>query len=439
MEIVARHLLPRLHEALDGFRAVVLHGPRQCGKSTLARLLADQRGGTYASLDDEATRDAAVADPHGFLLDQAHPLVVDEIQLGGDRVVRALKQIVDADPARGRFLLTGSTNFLTVPTISESLAGRVRILRLWPLSQAELAGCPAPGVWDWIEGFETPARTPAPAGSPRSGRRACMSLVCRGGFPEVVAMGSRLRPGWFESYVETVIERDVVALGDLRRRSVLVPLVRWIAASTSSELNVQAVSSRLGVDRATMESYLDWIETVFLMHRLPAWSRRLPSRAVRRPKIHVTDTGLAASLLGVGPNSLTAPTSPSAGPLFESFAVNEMVRQLSASRPAERAHHYRDHDGREVDLLLESPDGAVTAVEIKATSSPRAEDLRHVAWLRDRLDAASGGDFRAGVLLHTGQQHLTVGDRLYLRPVQSLWATSPTGSPDRQPHRPSTA
>ena len=423
METIGRHLLPHLHEALDGFRAVVLHGARQCGKSTLARLLADQRGGTYASLDDEATRDAALADPSGFLLDQPHPLVVDEVQLGGDRVVRALKQIVDADPARGRFLLTGSTNFLTVPTISESLAGRVRILRLWPLSQAELAGCSTPGAWDWIEGFDASPRKPMPAGSPRSGRRSCVSLVCRGGFPEIVAMRSGLRSGWFESYVETVIERDVVALGDLRRRAVLAPLVRWIAASTSSELNVQAVSSRLGVDRATMESYLDWMETVFLMHRLPAWSRRMQSRAVRRPKIHISDTGLAAALLGVGPNSLTAPTSPSAGPLFESFAVNEIVRQLSASRPAERAHHYRDHDGREVDLLLERPDGAVTAVEVKATSSPRAEDLRHVAWLRDRLDVTSPGDFRAGVLLHTGQQHLTVGDRLHLRPMQSLWAT----------------
>ena len=428
MEIVARHLLPRLHESLDGFRAVVLHGARQCGKSTLARLLADQRGGTYASLDDEATRDAALADPSGFLLDQPHPLVVDEVQLGGDRVVRALKQVVDADPARGRFLLTGSTNFLTVPTISESLAGRVRILRLWPLSQAELTGCSTPGAWDWIEGFDASPRAPMPAGSPRSGRRSCMSLVCRGGFPEIVAMRSTLWPDWFESYVETVIERDVVALGDLRRRAVLAPLVRWIAASTSNELNVQDASSRLGVDRATMESYLDWMETVFLMHRLPAWSRRMQSRAVRRPKIHISDTGLAAGLLGVGPNSLTAPTSPSAGPLFESFAVNEIVRQLSASRPAERAHHYRDHDGREVDLLLERPDGAVTAVEIKATSSPRAEHLRHVAWLRDRLDVTSPGDFRAGVLLHTGHQHLTVGDRLYLRPIQSLWAISATGS-----------
>ncbi len=427
MENFARHLLPRLNEAMDGFRAVVLHGARQCGKTTTARLLADERGGTYASLDDRATLDAAVADPHGFLLDQPHPLVVDEVQLGGDRVVRAVKQIVDADDARGRFLLTGSTNFLTVPAISESLAGRVRILRLWPLSQAEIAGRPAPGVWDWTESTNKPAHAPAPGGSPRSGRRACMNLVCRGGFPEIVAMRSGLRSGWFESYVETVIERDIVALGDLRRRSVLAPLVRWIAANTSRELNVQTASGRLGIDRATTESYLNWMETVFLMHRLPAWTRSLPSRAVRRPKIHISDTGLAASLLGVGPNALTAPTSPSAGPLFESFAVNEIIRQLSASSPAARAHHYRDHDGHEVDLLLERADGTVTAVEVKATSSPRAEDLRHVAWLRDRIDATAPGDFRAGVLLHTGHQHLTVGDRLHLRPVQTLWTTPSEG------------
>ena len=113
VRIVARHVQPRIDEALDNFRAVVLHGARQCGKSTLARLVADGRRGTYTSLDDDATRQAALADPLSFLLDQGHPLVVDEIQLGGDRVVRAVKQLVDADPAPGRFLLTGSTNFLT--------------------------------------------------------------------------------------------------------------------------------------------------------------------------------------------------------------------------------------------------------------------------------------------------------------------------------------
>ncbi len=415
-------MLPLVEEALDSFRVVVLHGARQCGKSTLARLVASSRHGAYASLDDEATLDAALADPQGFLLDQAHPLVVDEVQLGGDRVVRAVKQIVDLDPTPGRFLLTGSTNFLTVPTISESLAGRARILRLWPLSQAELAGSTAqPALLNWFDGLDGGGVRPSPASS-QSGRRGYMRLVCRGGYPEVVALRPGLRRSWFESYVETVIERDVVALGDLRRRSVLPLLAQWIAANTASELNVQAVAGQLGIDRTTLESYVAWMETVFLMHRLPSWSRNPASRAVRRPKVHMTDTGLAASLLGADPDSLTAPTSPSAGPLLESFTVNEALRQLSASGTRLRMHHYRDHEGHEVDLVIERADGALVAVEVKATSSPRAEQLRQVAWLRDRVDAVDPGAFRAGILLHTGEHHLTVGDRLHLRPIDSLWA-----------------
>ena len=156
MELIDRHLRPRIDEALDAFRVVVLHGARQCGKTTLARLVTEQRGGTYVSLDDDAAREAALADPITFLADRRRPLAVDEIQLGGDRVVRAVKQLVDADPAPGRFLLTGSTNFLTVPAISESLAGRIRILRLCPLSERELSGGPPPDIDRWFEGAGRP-------------------------------------------------------------------------------------------------------------------------------------------------------------------------------------------------------------------------------------------------------------------------------------------
>ena len=421
MRIVSRHLQPRVEEALDHFRVVVLHGARQCGKSTLARLVASGRGGTYTSLDDDATRQAALADPRGFLLDQGHPLVVDEVQLGGDRVVRAVKQAVDEDPAPGRFLLTGSTNFLTVPAISESLAGRARLLRLWPLSQAELEGIAPFTLEAWFEPEgDGPARS-RPAQLPGTSRRDYMELVCRGGYPEVVAIAPNLRPGWFESYAETVIERDVVALGDLRRRDVLPTLLEWVAASTSSELNVQSAASRLGIDRATLGSYLSWMETVFLVHRLPSWSRSPSARPIRRPKIHITDTGLAAGLGGVDADALTIPTAPATGPLLESFVVNEIAAALSASPSRLRLHHYRDHQGHEVDLVIERADGAAVAVEIKATSSPSADQMRHVAWLKDRLDSAYPGAFRAGILLHTGDQHLTVGDRLHLRPIHTLW------------------
>ena len=249
-----------------------------------------------------------------------------------------------------------------------------------------------------------------------------MELVCRGGYPEAVALPGDLRRDWFESYVETVVQRDVVALGDLRRRAVLPLLLEWIAASTGRELNVQAASSRLGIDRTTLSSYLTWMETVFLVHRLPSWSRHLSARPVRRPKIHITDTGLAAGLMGLGADALAAPTAPAAGPLLETFVVNEVARSLSVSADRLRSHHYRNHQGHEIDLVIERADGAVVAVEIKATSSPSVTQLHHVGWLRDRIDAASPGAFRAGILLHTGEQSFTVGDRLRLCPIDSLWA-----------------
>lgn len=424
MELVRRHLRQHLEECLDSFRVVVLHGARQSGKSTLARLVASERGGVYTSLDDDAARQAAETDPRGFLLDQGHPLVVDEVQLGGDRIVRALKQIVDTDPAPGRFLLTGSTNFLTVPTISESLAGRVRILRLCPLSQAELAGSSAPAAQLWFaEASDHPGRSPSQPtgnGNPTS-RRGYMELVCRGGYPEVVPLPAGLRRGWFESYTETVIERDVVTLGGLRRRAALSQLVQWIAANTGNELNQQTAASRLGIDRSTLASYLDWMETVFLLNRLPAWSRNPAARPVRRPKVHVTDTGLAAAMLGSDAAALTIPTAPMSGALLETFTANEIARQLSSSSLGLRMHHMRDHRGHEIDLILERPDGAVVAVEVKATSSPSVSQLKHVRWLRERLDSTAPGTFRAGILLHTGNQHFTLGDRLHVRPIDSLW------------------
>lgn len=421
MQFVARHLKPKIDEALDNFRVVVLHGARQCGKSTLAQVVANQREGTYASLDDDTTRQAALADPQGFLLDQAHPLVVDEIQLGGNRVVRAIKQVVDADPTPGRFLLTGSTNFLTVPTISESLAGRVRLLRLWPLSQAEYNQTDPFRVESWFGLSNAVPNRPRLTNKTKSSRHDYMEIICRGGYPEAMELPRGLQRDWFESYIDTVIERDVFALGDLRQRSVLPTLVEWVAASTANELNIQSTASRLGIDRATLGAYLAWMETVFLVHRLPSWSRNPSARPVRRPKIHITDTGLATALLGLDADALTVPTAPATGHMLETFIVNEIARLAAPSTNRLRLHHFRDHQGHEVDLIIERSDGAIVAVEIKATSSPAIDQLRHVAWLRDRLDSISPGTFRAGILLHTGNQEFTIGDRLRTCPINTLW------------------
>lgn len=423
MRYYSRHMGVRLSEALDSARVVVLHGARQSGKTTLAQALASERGGTYVTLDDDQVLDAALADPHTFVRAYPYPLVVDEIQVAGERLVRALKMAVDSDPIRGRYVITGSTNFLTVPTISESLAGRAAILQLSPLSQAEIAGIAlnvgsggVPGVIGrWFEsqfGGAVPSQT---------SRDGYLDKVCAGGYPEVIDLEPHPRIRWFESYTDTVIARDIVALGDIRRASLLSRLLRLAAAGTATEINIAKWAQRLGADRATVESYLGWLRTVFLVRYLPSWTRNRAARVIRRPKLHLTDSGLAAALVGIDADGLRPPTATGTGPLLETFVVNEIARQLGAGIRRVTLHHYRDNAGRKVDLVLERSDSAVVAIEVKATASPRGADLRHVAALRDHLDTTEPGAFRAGILHHMGSNSLSFGDRLYSVPIDVLW------------------
>ena len=435
----------RLADALRNARVVILHGARQCGKTTLARAVAAERGGTYVTLDDQQMLDAALADPRTFLRAYAPPLIIDEVQLGGERLIRGVKIAVDENDARGRFLLTGSTNFLTVPTISESLAGRAVILRLWPFSRAELAAAARDGQQgDSITAFadDRPATlsdengggmasvierwfagdtAELDASSARPDRDDYLEMVCTGGYPEVQQLAPAGRAEWFDSYVETVISRDIVQIGDVRRAGLLGRLLRLAAADTAREVNIARWSQQLGADRATVESYLGWLRTVFLVHELPSWTRNRSARVVRRLKLHLTDSGLAAAMTGVDADALRSPTATATGPLLETFVVSEVARQLAAGADRVMLYHYSDNARREADLILERPDGAIVAVEIKATSSPRASDLRHIAALRDGLDRAEPGAFRAGVLVHTGHNALSFGDRLHSVPLAALW------------------
>jgi predicted AAA+ superfamily ATPase len=415
MSLIGRHLESRVHEALDAFRVVVVHGARQCGKTTLARQVIEQRGGSYVSLDDDVQREAAHNDPMTFLTGLRLPCAIDEIQLVGDRLIRALKIIVDRDPSRGNYLLSGSTNFLTVPTISESLAGRVRILQLEPLSEAEIVGTSGQAVDGWFDGSVASALGAFE-------RTDYLERVCRGGYPEPLGLTTSERTGWFESYVATVIQRDLVALADIRNSAALPRLLRWTAAVSGEELNATRAARDLGVNRNTIHSYLEWLRTVFLVRDLPPWSRNLSSRATQRSKIHLTDSGLAADLIGTDVAGLTPVTAPATGKLLESFVINEVARLLSASMQSIHMSHYRDKAGREIDLMLERRDGAVVAVEVKATSSPAATHARHLRWLRDHLDRADPAAFCAGVLLHTGEQQATIGDRLHVVPISALWS-----------------
>jgi len=403
-----RHAEAVVQRALREARVVVVNGPRQAGKTTLSRLvLGDAQ---HVSLDSQPVLDACLADATGFLEAYPKPLVIDEFQRAGDALVRAIKLEVDRDGARGQYLLTGSSRFLSVATISESLAGRVQIVDLWPYAQGE-ADELGPGadtlLYDLFE-ERAPIATRR-AVLPAMGAAEYFARVCRGGYPEVADLDGAARRRWFQSYLRTIVGRDVPEMAPGRRLGELPRLIRVLAARTGQEL----VLSR---------SYLPLLETIYLTVSLPAWSRNFTSRAVKHPKLYVADPGLAAHLLGVDERALVSPMSAVRGPLIETFALGELVRQASRLLDPEVAlHHYRTRDRAEVDVVTEAADGRIVAFEVKAARSVNRTALRTLAGLRDQLDRA-GGRFVAGVLLYLGDQALPAGDRLALLPLSHLWA-----------------
>lgn len=410
---VQRHLEEELIQALAESRVVFVEGARQCGKTTLVRRVAEQLGARYETLDGQLARDTAQDDPEGFV-EHDGLLVIDEVQRGGDDLLLAIKASVDRDPRPGRFLLTGSTRFLTVPTVSESLAGRIDLVELWPLSQGEMAGTRERFV-DLILAGPSALRAVAPR--PAS-REELFQRVCAGGFPEAVARSPSGRARWFESYVRTVTERDVGDLVRVHRPDDLLRVARLLAARTATELNLTSLANELAIPRSTLRGYLPLLETVFFCFLLPAWSRNATSKAIKQPKLHLTDSGVAAQLQSVTPAGLASPGSRHAGALLETFVVGEVVRQLTWSRTRAAPHHFRDRDGPEVDLVLETPDGRVAAIEVKAARSVGSRDLRALRLLRDRL----GDGFVQGVVLCHCDGVSPAGDRLTVMPVSSLWA-----------------
>ena len=413
--LINRNIIPHLREALSAFRVVVLQGPRQSGKTTVARQMAEP--GAFLALDHPQDRQLASDNPVETLRFPCPPMVVDEVQLGGDALLRSLKLIVDENREPGQFLITGSANFLTVPTISESLAGRAVLLNLHLLSQGEMEGRREV----FLEGLVGNPEAPPPGGDSRLLGADYWERVCAGGYPEAVDMPSPQRKKWFTSLVDTVTMRDVVDLTGARRASSLSRLLRLAAAGTAQELVMSKIHDRLGFGSVrTTSEYLSHLEMTYLTHQLAPWSRNLTSRVKRRPKLYVTDTGLAAGLTNVTVDSLAVPTHPARGPLLETFAVNEIIKQSSwldwSLGPIE-IFHYRDRDGLEVDLIIELPDGRIIAIEVKAATTVTSDDWNKLKKLRGMV----GDQFAQGIVFYTGSRSRSAGDQIYIRPIESLW------------------
>ena len=412
---IPRRLEPLVEEALQSFRVVLVTGPRQAGKTTLVRRSLGGAG-TFARLDRAATLRAALDDPDGFAEYGETPRAFDEVQLAGEPLIRAIKVVVDDDRSRGQFLLNGSADFLTVPTISESLAGRAAFLELWPFSQGELHAMP--------DGFLATAfsrhESLLEGGLSTLGLPDYLQRICMGGFPEAIRMPAHSRRIWYRDYVRSVTQRDIKDLSGARLVRELPRLLSLTAARTSGELVVSNIAE--GTDlgsRNTVEAYLGYLQMAYLVLLLPAWSRSLTAKVTHRPKVHITDSGLAAYLLGKNPESLARPTDAARGSLFESFVFNELSRQVSWLDIDVRLHHFRSRGGAEIDIIAEASDGRIVAVEVKASPVVHRRDFRHLEWLRDKV----GDEFVCGVVLNTGQRPYRLGERLFALPLSHLWST----------------
>ncbi|MGH3518081.1 MAG: ATP-binding protein [Haloechinothrix sp.] len=411
-ELVARRAEPLVREALGDTRVVLVNGARQAGKSTLTRLTADRSAGAVMRfLDDPTTVQAARDDPASFV-EHDGLMVIDEIQLAPE-LLRPIKLAVDLDPTPGRFLLTGSSRILALRTLPDALPGRMEIIELWPFSQGEIDG----GVDRFVDAaFE---RGPRIQHTSRLRRRDYLERITTGGFPEAVRRTPRRRTAFFDSYLSTLIERDVLELAKIERRGELLKLLALLAGRAGGLLVPGTLAGQSGIPRTTLVRYLELLSSVFLIKSIPAWSSGQTQRAIGTPKLAFVDTGVACHLLGQDDHRLGEPGG-AAGAMMENFVVMELARQLTWSEERGRLYHYRTKDKVEVDAVIETPDGRVIGVEVKAGATVRSEDL---AGLRN-LASQAGDRFVAGYVLYTGQQTLPFGEKLRAVPMDALWLIS---------------
>lgn len=413
MALISRGIERELRDILGVSRAAAITGPRQAGKSTLAKQLqAEGVVPNYFSLDDEALREAALADPDGFALSLARPAVIDEVQRA-PRLMLAIKQILDNDRTPGQFLLTGSADLVTARVVADALPGRVEYVNLWPLSQAEIAGRQTAMIDVLLDGA-----VPLLSGAPK-GRAASAELVLAGGFPDVRTRTPHQRARYFRSYTQTILHRDLPEIGEVRIDSAkLEQLLRLLAARTGAMVNGAALARELALDDKTVKAHTELLRQLFLLYRLRPWSANLGARQVKTPKLLLSDTGLAAALLGVDAARYSAPDQgPIAGMLFETFVLMELVKQATWSTTPVELFFYRDTEKREVDLLIESAAGDIAGVEAKSAATVHPSDARGLILLRDRL----GPRFKAGVVIYSGEHTLPLGDRIWAVPLSGLW------------------
>jgi predicted AAA+ superfamily ATPase len=403
-----RNIEAELYSALADTPVALLNGARQTGKSTLVQAFAKASSVPYVTLDDATQLAAARSDAQGFLAGLGERAVIDEIQKAPE-LFPAIKMSVDRDRRPGRFLLTGSANVLLLPKISESLAGRMELITLWPLSQGELHAQQEKFL-DGVFAERLPALRESDAFDLKN-------MVLAGAYPEVIQRpAGKRRDAWFAAYITALLQRDVRDLANIDGLTDMPRLLSLLAARVGGLLNMSELSRSSGIPNSTLKRYLSLLQATFLFQPLPAWSSNLGKRLIKSPKIHLIDSGLAAHLAGITRQSLDR-DPVFFGHLLETFVVGELRKQNGWSDRRVNLYHYRTTTGREVDILLEDAAGRLVGLEVKASSTVGRKDFSGF----DALSEDVGDRFVRGVVLYSGEQAVSFGEHYVALPVGALW------------------
>jgi predicted AAA+ superfamily ATPase len=418
-----RALSARLQAGLADTPVMLLAGPRQSGKSTLARYAAftppgapivlplagemdEEPRNDYYTLDDANVLSAAQADPQGFLeqFRKRRLIVIDEVQRAPELLV-AIKREVDMDRRPGRFILTGSANVMSIPRISESLAGRMEPLALWPLAQCEFESKSPQFLARIFSHDDIDVEN-------SESRSDLLERALRGGFPEAAARAAARRNAWFGAYISTVVQREIKSISAIEDDSGIQRILRTLATRSGAPRNIQTLATDTGIPNTTIQRYVALLQATFLVAEIPAWYRSLDARLVKSPKMLITDSGLYAGLLNLSAGDERA------GFLFETFVGAELLRLISFE-PAQQytLMHFRTHKQHEVDFVVERGDNALVGIEVKLTRSVSKSDFDGLRALRH----AAGDRFHRGVLLYAGERSLPFGDRMCAVPANALW------------------
>lgn len=399
-----------LIRALKTTRVLLINGARQCGKTTLAKQL-DVAKQNYRTLDDLATRQLAEIDPQSVVNHSGKPLIIDEIQRAPE-LLSTIKMAVDNDTSPGQFVLTGSADISSLPSVKESLAGRIRKLRLRPLSQGEIVNAKP----DFIR--NTFDQSFSKNLDPSYNRKKIIEIAFRGGFPEAVKLNENDRSMWHRDYLTALLDKDLQDIAKIYRHNSMKNLVSTLAAWSSKFMDISSISSGLSLSRPTLETYINALEILYLVEGLEPWTHTDYGRVGKQKKIFVTDSGLMASILRWNRNQVEL-DSDRAGKLIETFVFNEIASQIDANNNEYSLYHYRDREQHEIDFLVErQTDLALLGIEVKAGSAFSQNDFKHLKWFKENI--AKDKTF-IGIVLYTGNILGAIEDGLWAVPFSALW------------------